>query len=62
MANETNFTPLTVVPLALTLLRQVMEFVSAERARTGLTYEEIFDRATQQLDANEAALKADLAE
>ena len=49
-----------ITPLALALFRQVMEFIAAERARTGLTYEEIFEQATQQIDANEAALKADL--
>ncbi len=50
-----------VTPLALALLRQVIEFVARERARTGKTYEEIFEDATAQIDANEAALIADLA-
>jgi hypothetical protein len=58
MADENKI--LTLTPIALTLLRQVMAFITAERARTGLTYEEIFAQAASQLDANEAALKADL--
>jgi hypothetical protein len=55
-----EFNPISIAPLALAVLRQVMEFIAAERARTGLTYEEIFERATQQIDANDAALRADL--
>jgi len=53
-------TPESVVDIGLTVLRQVMAFITAERARTGLTYEEIFDQADERLNANEAALKADI--
>jgi len=55
-----EFNAISIAPLALAVLRQVMEFIAAERARTGLTYEEIFAQATQQIDANDAALRADL--
>lgn len=52
---------LAAAPLALMVLRQVMEFVAKERARSGKTAAEIFADAGLQLDANEAALIADLA-
>lgn len=52
--------PTGIAEIGLTVLRQVMAFISAERARTGKTYEEIFDDATSQIDANETALRADL--
>lgn len=44
-------------PLAAQLLA---EFLAAERSRTGLTNEQIFDRAGKKLDQNEAELLADL--
>lgn len=51
---------LQAVPLTLLLLRQIMEFVTLERARTGKTAKEIFTDAGVQIDANEVALLADL--
>lgn len=36
------------------------DFLAAERSRSGLTNEEIFNRAALKLDANEAKLIADL--
>lgn len=51
---------LSALPLAMLVLRQVMGFVNAERARTGKTAEEIFAEAGIQIDANELALFADL--
>lgn len=61
MPENTEFSPLSLVPPALLILRQVMEFVAAERARSGMTYEEIFDAAGVKIDANSVALIADLA-
>lgn len=60
MPENTQPSLLSAVPLALLVLRQVMEFVNLERARTGKTVEEIFAEAGQQIDANELALLADL--
>ena len=44
-------------PIAARLLA---EFLDGERSRTGLTDEQIFDRAGKKLDENEAKLLADL--
>lgn len=48
------------VPVLLALLRQAMEFVAIERARSGKTAEEVFSDADVRLDSNQAALLADL--
>lgn len=60
MADATK--ALKIIDLGENVLQLVVEFLSAEKARTGLSYEEIFDQATAHIDANEAALKADLEE
>ena len=44
-------------PLAAQLLT---EFLAAERSRTGLTDDQIFERAGKKLDENEAKLLADI--
>lgn len=45
-------------PIAAQLLA---DFLAAERSRTGLTNEQIFDRAGKKLDDNEAKLLEDIA-
>lgn len=42
------------------LAKVLADFLAAERSRSGLTNEEIFNRAGLKLDANEAKLIADL--
>ena len=44
-------------PIAAQMLA---EFLAAERSRSGLTNEEIFERAGKKLDENEAKLLEDL--
>jgi hypothetical protein len=58
--HETQPNYLSALPLALLVLRQAMQFIAAERARTGKTTDEIFADAGLKLDINEAALLADL--
>lgn len=42
------------------LAKILADFLSAERSRSGLTNDQIFDRAGVKLDENEAKLVADL--
>jgi hypothetical protein len=58
--NQSSPSLLSAIPLALLVLRQVMQFVTLERARTGKTVDEIFADAGLQIDANELALLTDL--
>lgn len=48
------------VVLGPLLAKVVADLLAAERSRSGLTNEEIFDRAGVKLDQNEAKLIADL--
>lgn len=57
---QTSGFPLAIVPLLLLALRQVVGFVSREKARTGKTAEEIYAEAGVQLEANDLALLEDL--
>jgi hypothetical protein len=59
--SEASVPPLGIVSLLLLALRQLMEFVAAERTRTGKTTEEVFADASVQIDENDLALLADLA-
>jgi hypothetical protein len=59
-AQQAGINPLSALPLALLLLRQILEFVAAERARTGKTSEEVFADAGVQIDENDLALVEDL--
>ena len=43
------------------LAKLLAEFLAAERSRSGLTNEEIFERAGAKLEDNEAKLLVDLA-
>lgn len=43
------------------IARLLADFIAAERSRTGLTTEAIFERAGKKLDENEAKLIADIA-
>jgi hypothetical protein len=54
-------TPLTFLPLLLLGFRKIADYVAEERARTGLTAEQIYEGAGQQIDANAIALVDDLA-
>lgn len=49
------------VVLGPMLAKILADFLAAERSRSGLTNEEIFNRAGLKLDENEAKLIADLA-
>ncbi len=59
-AQQAGIDPLSILPLALLVLRQILEFVARERARTGKTTEEIFTDAGVQIDENDLALIEDL--
>jgi outer membrane murein-binding lipoprotein Lpp len=61
LPQRADFGYLGIIPLLLQSVRQLLAFVDRERARSGKTYEEIFDEAGAQLDANEIALLQDLA-
>jgi hypothetical protein len=43
------------------MAKLLADYLAAEQARSGLTTEEIFDRAGRKLDENEAKLLADIA-
>lgn len=49
------------VVLGPMLAKILADFLAAERSRSGLSDEQIFDRAGLKLDENEAKLVADLA-
>jgi hypothetical protein len=57
---QAGIDPLSALPLALLVLRQILEFIARERARTGKTTEEIFAEASVQIDENDLALIEDL--
>jgi len=59
-AQQAGIDPLAAFPLALLALRQILEFLARERARTGKTDAEIFADAGIQIDENDLALAADL--
>jgi len=59
-AQQASIDPLSAFPLALLALRQILEFLARERARTGKTDAEIFADAGIQIDENDLALAADL--
>jgi hypothetical protein len=56
---RSGFDPITAIPLALLLLRQLLEYKAREQARTGKTSDEIFAEAGVQIDANDLALLED---
>ena len=51
-----------LLPLIFALGKAANEFLAAERARTGLTNKEIFERAGVKLSENEQKLLSDLAQ
>lgn len=48
------------ITLGPMLAKMLADFLAAERSRSGLTTEEIFERAGKKLDENEAKLLEDL--
>ena len=59
-AQRAGFDPLSALPLILLALRQIVESLARERARSGKTDAEIFADAGVQIDANEIGLAEDL--
>lgn len=53
--------PIDWIVLGPMLAKMLADFLAAERSRSGLTNEQIFERAGKKLDDNEAKLLADIA-
>lgn len=54
-----GITPLAFLPIALLMLRKVVNFINEERKRTGMTTEEIFDQAGEKIEALDLAFLED---
>lgn len=53
--------PIDWIVLGPMLAKMLADFLAAERSRSGLTNEQIFERAGKKLDENEQKLLADIA-
>lgn len=53
--------PIDWVVFGPLIAKMLADFIAAERSRTGLTNEEIFERAGRKLDDNERKLLEDIA-